>query len=106
MPTNDDILRRKRELHQRIARLRQRIDGRLRATRDEVRQLLSWQTYVARYPVWAMAAAAGAGMTASTLLRPVALCLARPLADAASVRRIPAAALERTATVLDQLDSQ
>jgi hypothetical protein len=70
MQTNDDILCRKRELHQRIARSRWRIDGRLRAARDEARQLLSWRTYVARYPLWAMAAAAGAGMTASTLLRP------------------------------------
>jgi hypothetical protein len=69
MQTND-ILRRKRELHLRIGRSRRRIDGRLRATRDEARQLLSWRTYVARYPLWAMAAALGAGMTASSLLRP------------------------------------
>jgi hypothetical protein len=70
MQTNDDILRRKRELHLRIGRSRRRIDGRLRATHDEARQLLSWRTYVARYPLWAMAAALGAGMTASSLLRP------------------------------------
>ena len=70
MRPNDDILRRKRELHLRIGRSRRRIDGRLRATRDEARQLLSWRTYVARYPLWAMAAALGAGMTASSLLRP------------------------------------
>jgi hypothetical protein len=70
MQTNHDILRRKRELHARIGRSRRRIDGRLRATRDEARQLLSWRTYVARYPLWAMAAAMGAGMTASSLLRP------------------------------------
>ncbi len=70
MQANDDILRRKRELHLRIGRSRRRIDGRLRATRDEARQLLSWRTYVARYPLWAMAAALGAGMTASSLFRP------------------------------------
>jgi hypothetical protein len=70
MQTNDDIFRRKRQLHLRIGRSRRRIDGRLRATRDQARQLLSWRTYVARYPLWAMAAALGAGMTASSLLRP------------------------------------
>jgi hypothetical protein len=70
MQADDAILRRKRELHLRIGRSRRRIDGRLRSTRDQARQLLSWRTYVARYPVWAMAAAMGAGMTASSLLRP------------------------------------
>ncbi len=69
MPTAE-ILRRKRELHLRIARSRRRIDRRLRAAHDEGRRLLSWRTYVARYPLWAMAAALGAGMTASSLLRP------------------------------------
>jgi hypothetical protein len=70
MQANDDVLCRKRELHLRIGRSRRRIDGRLRATRDQARQLLSWRTYVARYPLWAMAAALGAGMTASSLFRP------------------------------------
>jgi len=70
MPTNDDILRRKRELHRRIGRSRRRIDRRLRGTKDHARQLLSWRTYAARYPGWALAAALGAGMTASSLLRP------------------------------------
>ena len=81
MQTDDDILRRKRELHLRIGRSRRRIDGRLRATRDQAGKLLSWRTYVARYPVWAMAAAMGAGMTASSLLRPgrIACWLGRSL---------------------------
>ena len=70
MPINDDLLRRKRELRLRIGRSRRCIDGRLRTTRDETRQLLSWRTYVARYPLWAMAAALGAGVTASSLFRP------------------------------------
>jgi hypothetical protein len=70
MPTNDDILRRKRELHLRIGRSRRRIDGRLRAAKDRTRQLLSWRTYVVRYPGWALAAALGAGMTASNVFRP------------------------------------
>ena len=54
----------------RIGRSRRRIDGRLRATKDRGRQLLSWRTYVVRYPGWALAAALGAGMTASNVLRP------------------------------------
>lgn len=70
MPTNDAILRRKRLLHLRIGRSRRRIDGRLRATKDQVRQLVSWRTYVVRYPGWALAAALGAGMAASSVLRP------------------------------------
>jgi hypothetical protein len=70
MQTSDDILRRKRELQLRIGRSRRRIDGRLRASKDQARQLLSWRTYAVRYPGWALAAALGAGMTASSLLRP------------------------------------
>ncbi len=68
--TNDELLRRKRELHLRIGRSRRRIDGRLRASRDRGRELLSWRTYVVRYPGWALAAALGAGMAASSALRP------------------------------------
>jgi hypothetical protein len=67
---NDELLRRKRELHLRIGRSRRRIDGRLRATKDDARQLLSWRTYVIRYPGWALVAALGAGMAASSALRP------------------------------------
>ena len=67
---HDELLRRKRELHLRIGRSRRRIDGRLRATKDHARQLLSWRTYVVRYPGWALVAALGAGMAASTALRP------------------------------------
>jgi hypothetical protein len=69
MPT-DDILFRKRKLHLRIARSRRRIDARLRTTNGHARQLLSWRTYVVRHPAWALAAALGAGLTASSLLRP------------------------------------
>jgi hypothetical protein len=68
--THDDLLRRKRELHLRIGRSRRRIDGRLRAASDQTRQLLSWRTYVVRYPALALMAALGAGMAASTALRP------------------------------------
>jgi len=85
MRTTDDILRRKRELHRRIGRSRRRIDGRLRATKDQARQLLSWRTYAVRYPGWALTAALGAGMTASSVLRPgrIARWLGRSLVSQA-----------------------
>ena len=70
MHATDDILRRKRHLHLRIGRSRRRIDGRLRAAGDEARRLVSWRTYAVRYPGLALAAALGAGLTASSLLRP------------------------------------
>jgi hypothetical protein len=68
MPTriiDDEPLRRKRELRLRIGRLRRKIDSRLRATEDSARRLLSWRTYVVRYPAWSLAAAMGAGLAAS-----------------------------------------
>jgi hypothetical protein len=67
---NDELLRRKRELRLRIGRSRRRIQGRLRDTQDSARELLSWRTYVVRYPGWALAAALGAGMAASAGLKP------------------------------------
>ena len=70
MQTSDNILRRKRDLHLRIGRSRRRIDGRLRGSKDQARRLLSWRTYAVRYPGWALAAALGAGVTASSVLRP------------------------------------
>jgi hypothetical protein len=68
-----DLLQRKRELRAKIGRLRRRLDGRFRDSRDHARLLLSWRTYVVRYPVWAMAAALGAGIAASTGLKPARL---------------------------------
>ncbi len=68
-----DLLRRKRELRLRIGRSRRRLDARLRASRDGVGQLLSWRTYVVRYPAWALAAALGAGMAASAGWQPARL---------------------------------
>jgi hypothetical protein len=67
---DDELLRRKRELRLRIGRSRRKIDGRLRATEDSARRLLSWRTYVVRYPVWSLAAALGAGVAASAGFRP------------------------------------
>jgi hypothetical protein len=68
--TEDELLRRKRELRLQIGRSRRRIDNRLHATQNSTRQLLSWRTYVVRYPVWSLTAALGAGMVASTALNP------------------------------------
>ena len=67
-------------MHLRIGRSRRRIDRRLRATKDHARELLSWRTYVVRYPGWALAAALGVGMAASSALRPARI--ARWLASA------------------------
>ena len=67
---DDDLLQRKRELRLRIGRSRRRIDGRLRAIENSGRALVSWRTYVVRYPGWALAAALGAGMAASAAFRP------------------------------------
>lgn len=67
---DNEMLRRKRELRLRIGRSRRRIDGRLHATQNSAKQLVSWQTYVVRYPAWALAAALGVGMAASAGLRP------------------------------------
>jgi hypothetical protein len=67
---HDELLRRKRELRLRIGRSRRRIDRRLRAGRDRVGELLSWRTYVVRYPACALAAALGVGLAASAGFRP------------------------------------
>lgn len=69
----DELLRRKRLLHLRIGRSRRQFDRRLRVVRDDARRLVDWRTYVVRYPVWAMAAALGAGMAASNALRPASI---------------------------------
>ncbi|MBN1396240.1 MAG: hypothetical protein JW959_14550 [Pirellulales bacterium] len=72
-PTALDPLRRKRQAQLRIARSRRRIDRRLRAVADDARRLIDWRTCVARHPVWALAAAFGAGMAASRAPRTAAL---------------------------------
>jgi hypothetical protein len=70
---DDQVSRRKRELHLRIGRSRRSVDRRLHAVGRHSRQLLSWRRYVARHPGWALTAALGGGMAASTLLRPARL---------------------------------
>jgi len=67
---DDELLRRKRELRLRIGRARRRIEHRLGAVEHSGRALLSWRTYVVRYPGWALCAALGAGMAASAAFHP------------------------------------
>ena len=65
MTTSLDDRRAKRELRLRIGRLRRRIDRRVRRLEREGHRLVSWRTYVRRYPAQAMAAAVGVGLAAS-----------------------------------------
>jgi hypothetical protein len=65
MTADLDLQRAKRRLRIRIARLRRRIDRRVRSVRDEGRRLVSWRTYVRRYPAQAVLAAMGLGLAAS-----------------------------------------
>jgi hypothetical protein len=55
----------KRDLRLRIARQRRRIDHRVRAVDARGRELLSWRTYVRRYPGYSSMAAFGAGLALS-----------------------------------------
>jgi len=55
----------KRELRLRIGRLRRRINSRVRSSRRAGRRLMSWQTYVKRYPGHALVAALGFGLAVS-----------------------------------------
>jgi hypothetical protein len=56
-----------RQLRLRIARLRRRVDRRVRAAGDRARELVEWRTYVRRYPGLAVLAALGAGVTLSAV---------------------------------------
>jgi hypothetical protein len=67
---DDELLRRKRALHVRIGRSPRRLDRRLRTIEDGAKQLLSWRTYVVRYPAAALLAALGAGLAASAGWKP------------------------------------
>ena len=62
----DDRERHRRKLRTRIGRLRRRIDRRVRSAEHEGRRLLSWRTYVSRYPAGAVATAFGVGLAFST----------------------------------------
>jgi hypothetical protein len=70
-----------------IGRLRRRIDRRIDALGRQGRQAVSWRGWIRRYPVYALAAAFGIGLAASTLYRrghwarALGLQLARRAAD-------------------------
>jgi hypothetical protein len=60
----------KRRLRAESARLRRRIDGRLARAHGEVSELVSWRTWVRRFPVAALAGAFGIGLIVSTGFSP------------------------------------
>ena len=71
--TTDNIQCAKRQLRAQIARGRRGIDAGLTALHAERQRLLSWRTYVARYPAAAIgiAFAAGLSVSAGRLGRPL-----------------------------------
>ncbi len=56
-----------RDLRARVARSRRRIDRSIHGTLDRAILFGSWRTFVERYPVRSLLAAAGVGMAASSL---------------------------------------
>ncbi len=69
MPPDRDLATTRRELRLHIARLRRRIDRRVRVVAEEGRSLASFRTYVRRYPGRAVLAALGIGVAAGFALR-------------------------------------
>ena len=65
MTSDIDHRQAKRALRLRVARLRRRIDRRTRSLQREGRRLVSWQTYVRRFPARAVLTAFGIGLAAS-----------------------------------------
>jgi hypothetical protein len=57
-----ELENRKRQLRAESARLRRRIDSDLAGVRGETSELVSWRTYVRRFPVASLAAAFGVGL--------------------------------------------
>jgi hypothetical protein len=55
----------KRRLRAEAARLRRRIDRHLTGVSSETARLMSWQTYVKRYPLATLSAAFGVGLAVS-----------------------------------------
>ena len=69
-PTIDaEQARVKRQLRLKIGRLRRRINSHIRGSQRQGRLLLSWRTYIKRYPAGMLAAAFGVGMAASAGLK-------------------------------------
>ncbi len=70
MTTRVEHERAKRQLRVRIGRMRRRIDGRIRSARRAGLRLVSWRTYVRRYPAHAVLGAFGIGLAGAAGLRP------------------------------------
>jgi hypothetical protein len=68
MPPKTDTAQVKRELRLQIARQRRRIDRKVQLVQREAVHLVSWQTYLGRFPVLAVTLL-GAGLTALVSLR-------------------------------------
>ncbi len=68
MPSDRDLPTTRRQLRLRIARLRRRIDRRVRVVAREGRGLASYRTYVRRHPGRAVLAALGIGVAAGLAL--------------------------------------
>ena len=64
-----EAVRIKRRLRLKIGRLRRHINGHVRGSQRQGRLLLSWRTYVKRYPAGMLAAAFGVGLAASAGLK-------------------------------------
>ena len=87
IPTDADLLRRKRRLRLRLGRARRRIDRRIRSTEHRGRELLHWRTYARRYPgnivlgTFGLGLALSAGLGARGLSRWLGLRLFRRAAS-------------------------
>ena len=60
---------RRKQLCREIARSRRQIDRSLGCSAAEMRRLVSWRTYVRRYPAASIATAAGVAFAATTAIR-------------------------------------
>ncbi len=66
-PAKESPEQKVRDLRARVARSRRRIDRSIHGTLDRAILFGSWRTFVERYPVRSLLAAAGVGMAASAL---------------------------------------
>ncbi len=64
MPLDRDPATTRREIRLQVARLRRRIDRRIRVVAQEGCRVASFRTYVRRHPGWAVLAALGIGAAA------------------------------------------
>jgi hypothetical protein len=62
---NSDLIE-KRELRLKIGRARRRIDAQIRTVDAESRKLVSWRTYISRYPGTSLFTAFGLGLSGAS----------------------------------------